>query len=136
MEVFSLLNANVGNNDGVWFSGYSGISRVNTALNALNKMDEADYPVKTTRIAEMRFLRGWIYFKLKMRYKWIPYFREDATSAEITTISNRPDSLANDLPLWVKIAEDLKFAAKHLPTVLEEVGRANQYIAKAFLAKA
>ena len=135
MEVFSLLNANVGNNDGVWFSGYSGISRVNTAINAINRIDEADYPVKTSRIAEMRFLRGWIYFKLKLRYKWIPYFREDATSEQIVTISNRPDSLGNDLPVWEKIAEDFRFAADNLPATQEEVGRANQYIAKAFLAK-
>jgi len=38
MEVFSLLNAKVGNNDGVWYSGFSGLSRVNTATNALNSI--------------------------------------------------------------------------------------------------
>lgn len=135
MEVFSLVNPNVGNNDGVWFSGYSGISRVNTAINAINRMEEAEYPVKTSRLAEMRFLRGWIYYKLKMRYKWIPYIDEEATPEEITTISNRPDDMENDLPLWQKIYEDFKFAADHLPPTQEEVGRANQYAAKAFLAK-
>src|SRR5690554_2538094 len=135
MEVFSLLNANVGNNDGVWFSGFSGLSRVNTAINALNRLEEADYPLKTSRIAEMRFLRGWIYYKLKVRYKWVPYFREDATSEDIVAISNRPDGMENDLPLWEMIAEDFRFAAEHLPPVQEEVGRANQYVAKAMLAK-
>lgn len=135
MEVFSLLNANVGNNDGVWFSGFSGLSRVNTAINALQRLEEADYPLKTVRIAEMRFLRGWIYYKLKVRYKWVPYFREDATSEDIVTISNRPDGMENDLPLWELIAEDFRFAAEHLPPVQEEVGRANQYVAKALLAK-
>lgn len=135
MEVFSLLNPNVGNNDGVWFSGYSGISRVNTAINAINSMDEAEYPVKTSRLAEMRFLRGWIHFKLKRRFKWIPYINEEATPEEITTISNRPDDMENDLALWQKIYEDFKFAADNLPPTQEEVGRANQYAAKAFLAK-
>lgn len=135
MEVFSLLNANVGNNDGVWFSGYSGISRVNTAINAINKVDEAEYPVKTQRLAEMRFLRGWIYFKLKRRYKWIPYFREDATSDDITAISNHPDSVANDLALWQKIYEDFEYAAGVLPATQEEVGRANKYVAEAFMVK-
>lgn len=135
MEVFSLLNANVGNNDGVWFSGFSGLSRVNTAINALNRLEEADYPLKTSRIAEMRFLRGWIYYKLKVRYKWVPYFREDATSEDIVAISNRPDGMENDLALWEMIAEDFRFAAEHLPPVQEEVGRANQYVAKAMLAK-
>ena len=135
MEVFSLLNANVGNNDGVWFSGFSGLSRVNTAINALNRLEEADYPLKTSRIAEMRFLRGWIYYKLKVRYKWVPYFREDATSEDIVAISNRPDGMENDLALWEMIAEDFRFAAENLPPVQEEVGRANQYVAKAMLAK-
>ncbi|HLT06993.1 MAG TPA: RagB/SusD family nutrient uptake outer membrane protein [Cyclobacteriaceae bacterium] len=135
MEVFSLLNANVGNNDGVWFSGFSGLSRVNTAINALQKLEDAEYPLKTTRIAEMRFLRGWIYYKLKVRYKWVPYFREDATSEDIVNISNRPDEMQNDIPLWELIAEDFRFAAEHLPPVQEEVGRANQFVAKAMLAK-
>lgn len=135
MEVFSLLNANVGNNDGVWFSGFSGLSRVNSAINALQRLDEAEYPLKTSRIAEMRFLRGWIYYKLKVRYKWVPYFREDATAEDIVAISNRPDGMENDLPLWEMIAEDFRFAVEHLPPVQEEVGRASQYVAKAMLAK-
>jgi hypothetical protein len=135
MEVFLLLNANVGNNDGVWFSGFSGLSRVNTAINALQRLDETDYPLKTSRIAEMRFLRGWIYYKLKARYKWVPYFREDATSEDIVKISNRPDGMENDIPLWELIAEDFRFAAEHLPPVQEEVGRANQHVAQAMLAR-
>lgn len=79
MEVFSLVNPNVGNNDGVWFSGYSGISRANIAINALNKVDEAAFTSKTTRLAEMRFIRGWIYFKLKNRFRWIPFIDENQT---------------------------------------------------------
>lgn len=135
MEVFSLLNANVGNNDGVWYSGYQGISRVNTAINAINRIDEAEYPLKTQRLAEMRFLRGWIYYKLKRRFKWIPYITEEHTPEEITTIPNRPDDAVNDLGLWQKIADDFTFAAENLPPTQEEVGRANKYAAEAFLAK-
>src|SRR5690606_21037983 len=104
-------------------------------INALQKLEDAEYPLKTTRIAEMRFLRGWIYYKLKVRYKWVPYFREDATSEDIVNISNRPDEMQNDIPLWALIAEDFRFAAEHLPPVQEEVGRANQFVAKAMLAK-
>ena len=135
MEVFSLLNPNVGNNDGVWFQAYSGLSRINTAINAINRMDEAAYPLKTSRLAEMRFLRGWIYFKLKQRYKWIPYFKEDATADEIKTISNRPDGAVNDLGLWQNIYEEFKFAAENLPPNQEEVGRPTKYAAEAFLVK-
>ncbi|MBF9255728.1 RagB/SusD family nutrient uptake outer membrane protein [Pontibacter sp. 172403-2] len=135
MEVFSLVNPNVGNNDGVWFQTYSGISRVNTAINAVNRMDEATYPLKTSRLAELRFLRGWMYLKLKQRYRWIPYIDENATVEEIPTISNHPDDAVNDLGLWQKIYEDFKFAAENLPESQAEVGRATKYAAEAFLAK-
>lgn len=135
MEVFSLVTASVGNNDNVWYRGYQGISRCNAAINAILKMDEADYPEKTGRLAEMRFLRGWIHFKLKRRFKWIPYIDETATPDDITTISNHPDDMANDLPLWQKIYDDFKFAAENLPPTQEEVGRTNEFAAKAYLAK-
>lgn len=135
MEVFSLLNANVGNNDGAWFSAYSGLSRVNTAIKAINQFSDAEFPVKQTRLAEMRFLRAWIYFKLKQRFKWIPYFREDATREQIEATPNRPDGAQNDLGLWQLILEDFQYAAEHLPETQTEIGRANKYAAQAFAAK-
>ena len=137
MEVFSLVNPNVGNNDGVWYNGYIGISRVNTAINALNKLDEASFPSKTTRLAEMRFIRGWIYFKLKNRFRWIPFVDETATAEVIPTLTNHPDGddTQNDLALWQKILDDFKFAAENLPETQEEKGRANKYAATAFMAK-
>ncbi|MEQ9438809.1 MAG: RagB/SusD family nutrient uptake outer membrane protein [Cyclobacteriaceae bacterium] len=135
MEVFSLANANVGNNDGVWFSGYQGISRVHTAIRAINAVEESAYPQKTERLAEMYFLRGWIYFNLKRRFKWIPYFQEDASAEDIITVPNHPDGAVNDLELWQHIFDDFKFAADNLPEVQDEKGRASQYAAKAYLAK-
>lgn len=134
METYSLVNANVGNNDGVWFSGYSGISRVNTAINAINRMDEAKYPQKAQRIAEMRFLRGWIHMKLKRIYRWIPYVTEEATNEDIARIANRPEGATTDMPIWQKIYDDLKFAADNLPEVQAEKGRISKFGAKAFLA--
>ncbi len=135
MEVFSLVNASVGNNDNVWYRAYQGISRANTAINAINNVDEADYPLKQERLAEMRFIRGWIYYKIKRRWKWVPYIDETATPEEIPQISNRPDDMENDIPLWQKIYDDFKFAADNLPSTQEEVGRANAFAAKAYLAK-
>ncbi|MGQ8334928.1 RagB/SusD family nutrient uptake outer membrane protein [Sunxiuqinia sp. A32] len=134
MEVFSLVNPNVGNNDGTWYLGYIAISRINTAINAIKRMEDDEYPEKTTRLAEMRFLRGWMHFKMKERWKWIPYIDENATSDSIYQISNHPDGMDSDLPLWKKIYDDFKFASDNLPPTQPEVGRANQYAAKAFLA--
>ena len=79
MEIFSLVTPSVGNNDGLWYGQYQGISRCNTALRALNKINDADYPVKAQRIAEMRFLRGYMFLQLKKWYKWIPYFDENVS---------------------------------------------------------
>jgi tetratricopeptide (TPR) repeat protein len=131
MEVFSLVTPDVGNNDGIWFGAFEGISRINTALRALDKAKESDYPQKTERIAEMRFLRGHIYFKLKMRYRWIPYFRENASDDSIKTISNHPDSAKSDMYLWKDILQDFQFAAKHLPATQKQIGRPNKYAADA-----
>lgn len=134
MEVFSLVTPNVGNNDGAWFNGYQVISRINTALSGINNIDEEKYPQKKTRIAEMRFLRGWMYTKMKMRWKWIPYIDENVTMDSIYQISNHPDEMTNDISLWQKIYDDFKFAADNLPEVQNEVGRANKYAAKGYLA--
>jgi hypothetical protein len=137
MESFSTVTPNVGNNDGVWFSGYSGISRANAAINAINSVDEADYPLKKVRLAEMYFIRGWIHFKLKNRFRWIPYIDENATVDDIPTITNHPegDDTQNDLELWQKILNDFKFAAENLPEKQPQVGRANKYAAEAYAAK-
>lgn len=134
MEVFSFINPSVGNNDGAWYRGYQGISRTNTAIRAIQNMEEEQYPQKQERLAEMRFIRGWIHFKMKRRWKWIPYIDENATAEDIPQISNRPEDMSNDLPLWQKIADDFQYAAENLPPTQEEVGRANQYAAKAYLA--
>lgn len=131
MEVFSLVTPSIGNNDGAWYDAYKGISRINNALDALNKAKESVYPMKTQRIAEMRFLRGRVYLKLKMRYRWIPYFTEHATREEIKNISNHPDSVESDLYLWKSILKDFQFAAKHLPAVQKDKGRPTKYAAMA-----
>src|SRR5690606_7148117 len=135
MEVFSLTNASVGNNDGSWYRGYQGVSRTNTAIRAIEAVTVDQYPLKTQRLAEMRFLRGWIHYKMKQRWKWIPYIDEHASSDDITQISNHPDEMQNDIPIWQKILEDLQFAAEHLPEVQQQVGRVNKFAAKAYMAR-
>ena len=135
MEVFSLVTANIKNNDNRWFEAYKGISRANSAIRVIIAADEANYPLKNSRLAEVRFLRGWIYFKLKLIYKWIPYVDENATPDEITVLSNRPEEMVDDMALWQKIYDDFKFAADNLPPTQVEIGRPNLFAAKAFLAR-
>lgn len=135
MEVFSLVNPNILNNNNVWDAAYRGLSRVNTAITALENLDESTFPLKTQRIAEMRFLRGWIYFKLLERFKWVPMFDETATTEEIKNIPNRPEGVQDNLDLWQKVYDDLIFAADNLPETQVDKGRVNEYAAKSYLIK-
>ena len=135
MEVFSLVNPSIENNEGAWIAGYAVVSRINTAINVIKEINEDDYPLKQQRIAEMRFLRGWMYFKMKQRWKWIPYITEDNASLDsVYQVPNHPDGAENDLSLWGKIYDDFKFAAETLPEKQSEIGRANKFAAEAFLA--
>jgi hypothetical protein len=136
-EQFYLLNsANNGGGDfgftGAWIRAYGAISRVNTALRALNNLSDAQFPKRTIRIGEMHFLRGHLFFLLKTMFRNIPWFDETATNDQIIKISN---TMSND-SLWLKIEGDFQVAINDLPaTQPGEPGRANQLAAKAYLAK-
>ena len=132
-ETFTFNITGNGLADSKWFRQYVAISRANNALRRINAMSEEDYPEKTERQAEMRFLRGHFFFDLKILFKKIPYFDETATPEDINKISN---DLPND-ELWDKIAADFRFAAEHLPLPEDQpqIGRVNKIQAKAYLAK-
>lgn len=134
MEVFSLFTPSTGNNDGIWYGQYEGISRCNAALSALDDLSETDYPQKKQRIAEMRFLRGYMFLQLKTWYKWIPYFDEHASLDSIKQIPNHPDTATNDLYIWNDIYQDFKAAADGLPATSTDIGRPTKYAAEAEMA--
>jgi hypothetical protein len=131
-QVFSLNRIDNAHIDVTWFRFYVNISRANDALRRLNEADDAEFPLKKARQAEMRFLRGHFYFNLKILFKYIPYIDETIAKELYPTISN--DVYSNE-ELWTKIADDFRFAAANLPEKQKEIGRANQYAAKAYLAK-
>jgi starch-binding outer membrane protein, SusD/RagB family len=137
-EQFYLVNgSNNGAGDfgfpGTWIRAYSAIGRCNTALRALNNLTDAQFPERTVRIGEMHFLRGHMYFLLKVLFRNIPWFDETLTSDQILKV---PNTMSND-SLWQKIEGDFQVAVTDLPpTQPGQPGRANQYAAKAYLAKA
>jgi hypothetical protein len=114
-----------------WKNLFKSISRANVALRALNGVTDADFPKKKTRTAEMRFLRAHSYFTMKLLYKNIPIFDENAKEEDILKTSN---DLKND-DQWNKIAADFQYAIDNLPSTQPELGRANKYAAQAYLAK-
>lgn len=132
IEISENIRTDFGEFDGFWFNSYTAISRVNRALRALNQIEEADYPEKSERIAEMRFLRGHFYFMLKIMFKHVPYITEELPVEEYGTISNQ--ELSND-ELWEAIAKDFEAAAAGLPSVQSEVGRVEEAAAYAYLGK-
>lgn len=138
MEIFTALTSNTGNNDGPWYRGYCGVSRVNTALRLLKKLDASQFNAKEQRIAEMQFLRGWIYVGMKLRWKYVPWIDDEVPNEAIIVegIPNRTQEMTNDLPLWDKIIKDFEDAAAVLPETQGEKGRPTKYAAHAFAAKA
>lgn len=136
-EQFYLVNASnngAGNFGfpGTWNRAYAAIGRANVALRALNGLTDAQLPKRKIRIGEMHFLRGHMYFLLKVMFRNIPWFDETSSNDDILKVAN---NLTND-PLWEKIAGDFQEAIKDLPVSQPgEPGRANQLSAKAYLAK-
>ena len=114
-----------------WTNFYKAISRANFALRVINDIPDSEYPNKTNRQAELRFLRAHSHFMLKRLFKKIPYITENLSPEEIAQVSNDIDNDA----LWNIIAEDFLFAYANLPQSQDEVGRADRNAAAAYLAK-
>lgn len=118
----------------MWQRLYNGISRVNTAIALLDQTDETTYPLKSERIAEMKFLRAYGHFLLKRLYKNIPFIMDEhLTTAQYNELSNRQYS--NDEG-WQLIIDDLEEAYKTLPVTQADKGRPTKAAAAAFLTKA
>ncbi len=132
-EQYNLTQANLNfMHPNTWENFYRAISRANLAIRTINNISDADFPMKNTRLGELRFLRGHSYFMLKILFKYIPYVDETMTAEQILQTSNRVYS--ND-ELWSKIGEDFEFAMDNLPENQPQVGRANKFAAAAYLAK-
>lgn len=114
-----------------WKNLFKSISRANVALRAVSALSDAEYPAKNTRLGELRFLRAHSYFTMKLLYKNIPIFDENATAEDILKVSN---DLSNE-DSWNKIADDFQYAIDNLPESQPELGRVNKLAAQAYLAK-
>lgn len=114
-----------------WKNLFKSIGRANVALRAVNAFSDADFPNKKVRLGELHFLRAHSYFTMKLLYKNIPIFDENASAEDILKTSN---DLSNE-DSWNKIADDFQFAIDNLPETQPEIARANKLAAQAYLAK-
>ena len=114
-----------------WKNLFKSISRANVAIRAVNSLSETDFPTKKTRLGELKFLRAHSYFTMKLLYKNIPIFDENATEEDILKVSN---DLSNE-ESWNKIAADFQYAIDNLPATQPQPARVNKLAAQAYLAK-
>lgn len=133
LEISQGIMTTAWNISDMWQRLYNCISRANTALQLLNQTDEAAYPLKQQRIAEMKFLRGHGHFLLKQLYKKIVFANDENLSPEeYNNLSNT--TYTNDEG-WQLIADDFQFAYDHLPDTQADKGRPTRAAAAAYLAK-
>jgi hypothetical protein len=118
--------------NGKWVALYAGIQRANDVLRVLQKVTDGSITDDEAKqiTAQARFLRAVYHFEAVKVWKNVPYVDEsvsfDAGNFLVT----------NTEPVWPKIEADLEFAASNLTPTNSEVGRANSWAAKSFLAKA
>lgn len=117
---------------GKWWHSYDGVARANEVIQIVANVKDMTDAEKTQAIAEARFLRAHYHFEAKKMWNNVPFIDEK--------IYNRDDpnstKIPNDKDIWANIEADFDFAAKNLPVTQAQKGRATQWAAKSYLAKA
>ncbi len=113
-----------------WSAVYDGIVRANSAIRIMEKATGLTDDEKKSILGQARFLRGLYHFEVKKVFNMVPYVDET-----VTYVANNYN-IPNDKDIWPNIVADFQFAADNLPATFSEVGRANKWAAKSYLAKA
>lgn len=113
----------------VWKGHYVSISRCNQALQVLNKLSDAEFPLRTRRIAEVKLLRGFFYMRLKQLFRTFPYIDESVVIGEEGKVPNN----LSETQLWDNIVTDFT-AGTNIPFEGQDKGRVNKYVAYSLLA--
>lgn len=115
-----------------WVAVYAGVQRSNDVLRLLAKVtDNSISESEATQIkAEATFLRAVFHFEAVKIYRNVPYIDESIT------YDKGNYNVPNTTSIWPRIEADLQYAAENLSETKSDVGRANKWAAKAFLAKA
>jgi starch-binding outer membrane protein, SusD/RagB family len=120
----------------LWSGYYTGISRVNQAIQALEQEKSLDKTVKNKLIGEMRFIRGYYYFNLVRLFGGVPKVLSVPQSVKEANNSLEFQTRASKEEIYKVIIADLLFANENLFLKSKsEVGRINKGMAQATLAK-
>jgi starch-binding outer membrane protein, SusD/RagB family len=114
-----------------WVAVYTGIQRANDVLRVLAQVTDGSISQEeVTQIkAEAMFLRAVFHLEAAKMWRNVPYVDETVSFA------NGNYTVPNDSDIWPNIEADFEFGAENLTDTKSEVGRANSWAAKAFLAK-
>lgn len=113
----------------IWENSYEGIFYANTVLTVIDNINFDSESIKNSRIGEMKFIRGLLYDNLTSIYGDVPLVLtvDDPTYAFDDTRTPLVD-------VFAQIEKDLLDAIDLLPKN-NSTGRANEYAARAILAK-
>lgn len=112
-----------------WKLTYSAVGRCNDVLRILPQVTDASEADRVQLEAEAKFLRGVYYLSLVMFYKNVPWIDESIEYGKNNYFVPNTDNI------YPKIEADFQFAATNLTETKSQVGRANKWAAKSFLAK-
>jgi len=117
-----------------WQANYAVIKNINTAISAINTISLTAYPDRATRLAEMRVLRGSVYFDLLKHFYQVPWI--DETNASLALSAKVKNDMTN-AQLWAKVEADFQsgFILPAAPTDKNRVSRgaAHAWMAKSYL---
>lgn len=112
----------------IWRESFEGIQRINVVLNRITDIEYEDPSTKSSRIAEMKFLRALLYFNLVRLYGDVPLVLEETVNPSDFFGQGRTASTA----VYVQIETDLNEAISGL--AVEKVsGRPAKGAAQALL---
>ncbi|WP_221412540.1 RagB/SusD family nutrient uptake outer membrane protein [Dysgonomonas sp. ZJ709] len=94
-----------------WEDYYGGIKTCHTFLANIDRITDIDEEVKQNRIAEIRFIRAYLYFQLTTWYGDVPHFTEDISLEQGKTVPRKPQS---EIQAWVH--QELEDIAEILST--------------------
>lgn len=114
---------------GYWSTWYGAIRRVNQSISELHQYGQMSDADKTRLEAELRFMRGFLYFELVKRYKQVILYDEDLSKITKDKALNTEDEC------WNFIEADLRYAAAELPERTASRGRLDKGAAWAFLSR-
>ncbi|MDR2004294.1 MAG: RagB/SusD family nutrient uptake outer membrane protein [Prevotella sp.] len=137
METFVGVTPNGWPLDYPWYVSYQVIQRCNTALQRLETITEDEFPARNARMGEMKFIRTFTLYRIKLFWKYVPYIDEKVvgTSSAFESVPNREKDMPNDLYLWEKLLNDFKDAENLLPASQVDKGRITKNAATAMIAR-